>query len=443
MTTLRSIPLLSLLVLMACPAADTDPTDADPTDTDPVDPVACIGEGAADSALPDQDTCNSDPGITLGAAITDPEAIGKPHHIRFADTQCMNGVGAEANSGITLKIQPGAKRLVVYLQGGGLCVDDLTCAGVRNPNGLPTDVDTLLTRDWILEGGTLFRDPPFDDAHQVFVHYCSGDFHAGQQSRPVSAPGTAVDGRVYTGRANMAAFLSRLVPTFGEGGPHAVDEVVLTGSSAGGFGTLMNYAFVQQAFGCTPVHAFIDSAPPLSDDIVLPCYQEDWAGLLNVDASVPADCPDCLFKDGQADNLLPHLVGAYPGRRFGWYSSTQDCVLRQLVSVPSPSCAPTPAAPTGDAFAGALRDIRQDLADEANFRMFLYPGDWHTVPIPPAGLGDAIKGPDAQSDRRLRDIEAGGVNLEAWLSGLVDADEPWSHACEPDRAARDELTTCE
>lgn len=440
--TARLLAFIALSGLAGCPGGGDSETETDTdSDTDPL--PACTGEGEPDQPLAEQDTCNGDPGIELGDPITDPQAVNNPHHIRFPDARCMTGAGAQGLSGITLQIQPGADRLVIYLQGGGLCVDDLTCAGVRNPDGLPTDPSVLLTRDWILEGGTLFRDPPFDSAHQVFVHYCSGDFHAGNQTTPVSAPGTAVDGRVYTGRANMQAFLGRLVPTFGVGGPHEVDQVVLTGSSAGALGTVMNYDLVQTAFGCTPVHAYVDSAPPLTTGAVPGCYQRDWDAVLNLDPSVPATCSNCDFSNENADNILPHLTRTYPGRRFGWYSASGDCVLRQLLSVPSPSCDPTPPAASHDAFEGHLVDLRASMTEAPNFRMFLHPGDWHTVPIPPVGLGDAIKGPDAISDRRLDQITVGGTDLQGWLTDLVDPGSPWAHACDPDAPRLDELTTCE
>ena len=61
-------------------------------------------------------------------------------------------------------------------------------------------------------------------------------------------------------------------PTFKD----KVSRVVLTGSSAGGFGAALNYSMVQDAFGNVPVSILDDSGPPFEDQQMPVCMQKRW-----------------------------------------------------------------------------------------------------------------------------------------------------------------------
>src|SRR5690606_4374057 len=106
---------------------------------------------------------------------------------------------------------------------------------------------------------------PFAEWSYAYVPYCTGDVHAGDRD------GVDVGGavRTFRGYRNMTRYLERLVPTF----PN-VQRVLLTGVSAGGFGSAFNFAQVKNAFGqAVDVVLVDDSGPPMGSEFVSPCLQ--------------------------------------------------------------------------------------------------------------------------------------------------------------------------
>ena len=87
---------------------------------------------------------------------------------------------------------------------------------------------------------------PVKDWSFVYVPYCTGDFHGGNNVTTV--PGASGPPQHFVGYANVGMYLDRLVPTF-----HNATRILLAGLSAGGFGAVFNYARVAEAFGATPV----------------------------------------------------------------------------------------------------------------------------------------------------------------------------------------------
>src|SRR5206468_3191319 len=107
------------------------------------------------------------------------------------------------------------------LSGGGTPIE----APARAWTWVPfDDAATLLTSSFFdrHDDTNPFRNDSF-----TFVPYCTGDVHAG------SKPDANYGGRIthHVGYQNMTAYLTRLVPTFS-----SASRVILSGSSAGGFG---------------------------------------------------------------------------------------------------------------------------------------------------------------------------------------------------------------
>jgi len=254
--------------------------DAGPTGTD-------AGPGPSDAGpfTPvDAGACDDwDPGVTFGDPIE--ATAGEWTFIEFPDSRCMN----DTPTGIGINPSPsGADQVVIYLEGGGACFDFISCFAVAHSDGFDaSDLAGLADRSG--SRGIFNRDDennPVRNWNFVFVPYCTGDVHAGSTTE-------GFGGRTQVGYDNVGEYLERLVPTFAD-----ASHVLLTGSSAGGFGAAYNYDRVAQAFGCTPVTLLDDSGPPMADEYMKPCLQQWWRETWGIDETLPPDCTACTGPDG-------------------------------------------------------------------------------------------------------------------------------------------------
>ena len=248
-------------------------------------------------------------------------------------------------------------KLLIYLEGGGACSSPGFCS--YNP----ANVNEVLNGDGQTVAGSIggavagHQQPgpdgifnmtqasnPFKDWSQIYVPYCTGDVHFGTRKN-VMLPGLS-GGQQFVGYLNMKLFISRIVPTFKD----KVSRVVLTGSSAGGFGALLNYSMVQDAFGTVLVSVLNDSAPSFPDNPTsMPvCLQKNWREIWGLNAAFPPECTECQQADGGGlDKLATFLFRKHPNATIGVVSSMQDEVIRLFYSSGLQNCANfTTADPT-------------------------------------------------------------------------------------------------
>jgi hypothetical protein len=305
--------------------------------------------------------------------------------VPFDDAFCADGstTGIGVNPG-----DPGG-RLVIYLMGGGACWDELTCYQVKTASHIeggygPAEFQT----DKGLLGAAAFFDRndatnPFRNDSWVFVPYCTGDVHSG------SNPNASYGGRAtkHVGFENMAAYLKRIVPTF----PNPT-RVILSGSSAGGFGALANWWQTQQAFGTVRVDLIDDSGPTLPAPYLAESIEQTWRNAWNLDAATPPGCTDCV-------NNIDAIVGFYgaqlPGHRAALLSYTQDAVISAFFQIPGTEV---------ELGLGAIADL---MAPFDVWRHFYVTGSTHTVFFTPQ-------------------VEQNGVSVKAFITQMVTDDPAWA-----------------
>lgn len=351
----------------------------------------------------DQQTLDPDGGTPdagdSGTALVEPMA-GEPETwtwYPFLRTRCMSGSPAS----LAVNHAPGSKKLMIYLQEGGACWDPVSCLLVANPDGFgQVDFDQFAAGNG--RRGVFKRDDgsnPFRDWNHVFVPYCSGDVHAGNNPE---GPG----GKVHVGASNMDQFLVRIRATFPE-----VEQVVLTGSSAGGVGALLNFERVLEAFEEVPVTLLDDSGPVMSDEYLKPCLQTLWRQAWNLNASLPADCASCQAGPGGMIDSLTHLAAKYPDRRIGLILSTRDEVFRNFFGFGALEC--TSYSPLdGPTFSAGVFDLRDRvLAPYPNVRLFLRDSTQHVY----------LR--DTPVSRNVVD----GTPLSTWIEQFVTGAPAWDH----------------
>lgn len=150
------------------------------------------------------------------------------------------------------------KKAILYLEGGGGCWDYLSCYGIgmaqvmagTPPAGDPGFLDTADPRN------------PLRDWSVVYASYCDGSVWSGDNN-VVYSRDDGSDPRLtrHHGLANLSAAVTLLRKYF----PNP-DKVLVSGSSAGGYGTLMGYMVTKLQYPETPIYVINDSGP----DVVNP-----------------------------------------------------------------------------------------------------------------------------------------------------------------------------
>ena len=176
----------------------------------------------------------------------DPE-IGKWYEVPVEGTQSSDG---SEWHGIFKKGTE--NKVVVYFFGGGVSITPETSEG-----GNKFYATNMTAQDFVAAGGigSNAENNPFRDWSFIVIPYATGDFHSG----------TGVyDGekKVYhTGYSNYAAFVEQIRPYVGD-----PDTLLITGFSAGGFGTsLLSDDVIGRFPGAKNITVCVDSSLLLYD----------------------------------------------------------------------------------------------------------------------------------------------------------------------------------
>lgn len=241
----------------------------------------------------------------------------------------MCGYGQQTGYAVNVGTGSG---LLIYLEGGGLCWDEATCelGGSFGPVTIPhlasyftSGYDGQTFKDTYGGGGKgpnagifdrTMTNNPFKDASMIYVPYCTGDLHTG--STTVTFP-VARKTAHFAGRQNLELFLAEIVPAFANAA-----GVTLTGTSAGGYGALLDYDRVKHAFGAKQVNLVSDSAPIFWNNG--PWLPQGFA-VWNTKAALPQGCTACL-NDNVA-HIYDYLATTYPSSRFAFLSHDQDAAI--------------------------------------------------------------------------------------------------------------------
>lgn len=294
---------------------------------------------------------------------------------------CGNG----SPTGVGVNLRPGATQLFLYFQGGGACWDALTCFVLKSAAHLDGYGAAQFAGDVrILSGGILDRasaGSSFKDASFVFVPYCTGDLHAGQRVAQY-APGNPAFDVHHVGRRNLETLLPLLTAAV----PGAA-TVWVAGTSAGGYGTLLNLERIAGAFPAAEVHALADCSPPVTPEPTRwAAWQREWALVF------PAACAGCRAR---FPALLDDLAARLPRSRIGLLAFEDDAVLTLF-------------------FGYGLGQMKQALTallatPRPSVRAFVLPGTEHVM-----------------LDRYHQLSGAGGVRLADWVQRWGRGDSGWA-----------------
>lgn len=351
--------------------------------------AACGGDDSAgDEASADTaaDTTTSTP--TEDPATTPVQAQDWEEHVPGGDCQCGDGADFRFYSRVA-----DPEKVMLFFQGGGACFSLATC----NPDDPSyTTVATGLQPE---SGSGVFDfenpDNPFRDWSMVFVPYCTGDVHLGDNTNTYG-PGVTVN---HKGYVNGKAAFDYMVEAF----PDAT-EVFVTGSSAGGVPSPLFGGLASDAYPDADIAVLADASGVYADNPAVNVAIGNLWGAFN-------NTPDWPEIEGQQpeDFSIPGLFvnsGLHdPDIRFARYDNAYDEVQQSFSSLAGLS--------NGD-----LLDIIQ--ANEAFIEDAGVPVASYIAP----GTDHTILGYDG-----MYDLEVDGVSFLDWLNGFVAGEETPDVAC--------------
>lgn len=317
----------------------------------------------------------------------------------------------------------GHPNLVVFLQGGGACWSEFCLAVRRAPAGIP-GVDAL---NRALEAN------PLRDWNVLYLPYCDGSLFAGDRDHDDNGDGTT--DRFHRGLHNLTGALRHARTAFPE-----PERIVLTGSSAGGFGTILAVFLVRGLWPHVPIDVVNDSGVGVARP-----GDRAWLGTLldefNVTRFIPASCEGCL-DDGHIAPLIGWALDRDPNLRVAVFSSWYDSIIAStFLQIPDATFRDALRAQTD-----ALHDAHPD-----RYRRFFVDGITHT-----AMLGDptGIIGSDLRAVElppgflnnlssvkigSLADTRIGDRTFGSWLDDFVHTRDAWTDLLEDPGTPPDEV----
>lgn len=291
-------------------------------------------------------------------------------------------------------VRPGtSENVLFYLEGGGACWNGNNCFGNTRAK---IDAAPLLPLQ-ILRAGVFSPNPafnPFHDWSVVYVPYCDGSVFTGDNV--VDHP----RGRVWhRGLSNLSTGVDVMQANFPDPG-----KIVVSGSSAGGFGTFFGYAVMRLAFPEHEVLVLNDSGPGVqnnADPQALQDRRENW----DFERFRPESCSECSIQPTFITNWA---MDRDPLLRAALFSSLQDDVIRGFLELSGPE------------YEELLLDVTDQIVARNPERMkrFLKQGEFHTILIG-GGIGSGGVAAD------YRTLAVNGVTFPTWVDAFVSDGPAW------------------
>jgi hypothetical protein len=201
-----------------------------------------------------------------------------------------------------------ANKVLLYLEGGGACWDYTTCYQASQAKIMAGPAFGF----GVLEADN--ADNPFHDWSVVYASYCDGSVFAGDNTVDYRDKRT-----FHHGLMNLSAavtLMQRELP--------APERIVVSGSSAGGFGTYTGYGVTRVAYPQTEILVFDDSGPGIEnkgDEQAVQSRLTNW----RFTQIIPTTCTDCSV---QLSFLTSWAVERDPTLRVSYFDYQEDGVLR-------------------------------------------------------------------------------------------------------------------
>ncbi len=211
--------------------------------------------------------------------------------------------------------------LVIYFEGGGACWDSMNCLYVPTyTQEVNVDEDALNN----YKSGIFDTDNPgnpFKGWYFVFIPYCTGDIHWGAtdtvyQDYLDQIPGVDSWTIHHRGFVNFQVVLKWVTDNF-----LWPRKIFVTGSSAGGYGAIMAFPYIKQAFPFSMVYVLGDAA----NGVIGQDFQN--SSIYNWNIQIPTWIPG--FENGYTpditmEDVYVDIARYYPFSKLSQFSTAWD-----------------------------------------------------------------------------------------------------------------------
>lgn len=297
------------------------------------------------------------------------------------DTLCSRGTPYHFQ---VLPAAAESNNLQIHFQGGGACWNDGMCGDGEDQTFLDAASDTPVE----IDTGMWDRanpDNPLADYHRVFVSYCTGDVHVGNQLVTYGEGDAAFDIAHY-GAINAEAVLDWVYANF-----DAPERIAVTGSSAGAYGAIHFAPRIMAQYPETPVVMLGDAGvgvTPVGWEVL-----GQW-GLFD---TLPEGYEDAFDPATFTINELYLTYGAdFPQNTFAQFTTSGDTVQIGFSFLMG-------TIRWENQMYGLLGELDAELD---NFASYVIGGDLHTILSQPQFYTYAVD----------------GVPFYAWLDALLNGE---------------------
>lgn len=343
--------------------------------------------------------CISFPGIRPTKFLAQEEIEdGKLKWYDVEGMVCRDG----SQTGIGIKIK-NTKKLAIYLNGGGACFNKPTCDA--NPSSFNEadmfDLYNSAKNDGIFDENNV--NNPIGDWSVMFIPYCTGDVHMGTRWQ-----GRALDiskPQAFVGAYNFEKAIIFIQSYFKKQG---VEEILLFGISAGGYGVYTNFLKLKQYFSNVKITLINDSGPLINDmQVFNPIFQLGAVGIYGI-IPPPGFFAPGFFDYGFTPYMHAYLSNRFPKDNFALVSSLEDNVIRYFLGFTYPNAVDerVPA----EEFKQSLLNLRNDyLIPDTRWSTFYTKGDTH--------------GQVQENDRFYENSSTDGTTLSEFVARIINGEQ--------------------
>jgi len=357
------------------------------------------GPALADPAAPAgvwQQVLNPAPAIGLD---------GKPHA-----AACSGYPGTDPRFSFWHK-RGKSKNLVVYFEGGGACWDSFSCTFPIVP-GLPDQVPQLYTPqvpagsspasyDGIFNAGNPAN--PAKDWSFVYIPYCTGDVHNGSADRTYANAGHPVFPLPSIFNIHHGGFDNFMVVLdWMRRNVDKPEQILVAGSSAGGYGASTNFPWVQRAFPKAKMAVLADAA----QGVLSPAFDTALPGRNSWNPQLAPWVFGADVNQVASSAILRTAALASPRVRVGQFTTNFDAVQIQFYGVSLLTNPALPACPASGLPVSWNHAAQASLAAATaapNYRHYVAGGSYHTILRSPAFYTEA----------------SAGVAFKDWLAAML------------------------
>lgn len=277
--------------------------------------------------------------------------------------------------------------LAIVLDGGGACWNDLSCAiGTARLEPGPPGREGILS---------LWSEVAIRDWHTVFVPYCDASVFTGDNIVQFPRAGE----RIFHGLRNLSAALTVAAAKVPD-----PDRILVTGQSAGSFGSIFAIGPARVAFPDAEMFLFADSGPGVTNpenELQLADFRANWRF---------TDRLPCASCDPQFVRFVGWMLQNDPKFvRAGVFSFTEDAVIRQFLgTIQLFSYDPMPPDEYGRLVRSEVVPLERRFL--GRFEYFLAPGTTHVV---------------SWDDELFEGTEVDGLRVRDWFNGLIRRNADW------------------